>query len=180
MAGQCCASRSDRCLWFWRTLSQFFGGKHRCEHQRHQSRLSFHWSRSERTYESGILRSQPVLLLEHKGLYYWSKIKGTEAARYGMGDGAEPDKDYVVPLYAWGKRNRTNTLWRLNPLKTAFELLNLRHHHLWNGRTAALFAGAWKLNKASWNKPSRSSICAAFNHWMRKPFSGQFAPITDA
>ena len=34
----------------------------------------------------------PVLLLEHKGLY-WSKIKGTEAART-----IEPDKDYVVPL----------------------------------------------------------------------------------
>lgn len=34
----------------------------------------------------------PVLLLEHKGLY-WSKIKGTEKART-----IEPSKDYVVPL----------------------------------------------------------------------------------
>lgn len=34
----------------------------------------------------------PVLLLEHKGLY-WSKIKGTELART-----IEPSEDYVVPL----------------------------------------------------------------------------------
>lgn len=34
----------------------------------------------------------PVLLLEHKGLY-WSKIKGTEKART-----IEPSEDYVIPL----------------------------------------------------------------------------------
>jgi 2-oxoisovalerate dehydrogenase E1 component len=34
----------------------------------------------------------PVLLLEHKGLY-WSKIKGTEGAKT-----VEPSEDYVVPL----------------------------------------------------------------------------------
>ncbi len=34
----------------------------------------------------------PVLMLEHKGLY-WSKIKGTEGART-----VEPSEDYVVPL----------------------------------------------------------------------------------
>lgn len=34
----------------------------------------------------------PVLLLEHKGLY-WSKIKGTELART-----IEPSEDYIVPL----------------------------------------------------------------------------------
>lgn len=34
----------------------------------------------------------PVVMLEHKGLY-WSKIKGTEEAKT-----VEPDEDYVVPL----------------------------------------------------------------------------------
>jgi 2-oxoisovalerate dehydrogenase E1 component len=34
----------------------------------------------------------PVLMLEHKGLY-WSKIKGTEEART-----IEPDKDYIIPI----------------------------------------------------------------------------------
>lgn len=34
----------------------------------------------------------PVVMLEHKGLY-WSKIKGTEEART-----IEPDEDYVIPL----------------------------------------------------------------------------------
>ena len=34
----------------------------------------------------------PVLMLEHKGLY-WSKIKGTEEAKT-----IEPDQDYIIPL----------------------------------------------------------------------------------
>ncbi len=34
----------------------------------------------------------PVVILEHKGLY-WSKVKGTEAART-----VEPDVDYVIPF----------------------------------------------------------------------------------
>ena len=34
----------------------------------------------------------PVLMLEHKGLY-WSKIKGTEDART-----IEPDEDYIIPI----------------------------------------------------------------------------------
>jgi 2-oxoisovalerate dehydrogenase E1 component len=34
----------------------------------------------------------PVVMLEHKGLY-WSKIRGTEEAKT-----VEPDEDYVVPL----------------------------------------------------------------------------------
>lgn len=34
----------------------------------------------------------PVVIFEHKGLY-WSKIKGTEAAKT-----IEPDEDYIVPL----------------------------------------------------------------------------------
>jgi 2-oxoisovalerate dehydrogenase E1 component len=38
----------------------------------------------------------PVVILEHKGLY-WSKVKGTEAARC-----VEPDADYILPF---GKAN---------------------------------------------------------------------------
>ena len=34
----------------------------------------------------------PVVILEHKGLY-WSKVKGTEAAKC-----VEPDEDYIIPL----------------------------------------------------------------------------------
>jgi 2-oxoisovalerate dehydrogenase E1 component len=34
----------------------------------------------------------PVIMLEHKGLY-WSKVKGTEAAKT-----IEPDEDYILPL----------------------------------------------------------------------------------
>jgi len=38
------------------------------------------------------LDPNPVVMLEHKGLY-WSKVPGTEAAKT-----IEPDKDYVIPL----------------------------------------------------------------------------------
>ncbi len=45
----------------------------------------------------GLMKSayydpNPVVMLEHKGLY-WSKIKGTEAAKT-----IEPDSDYVIPF----------------------------------------------------------------------------------
>ncbi|MCH8546660.1 MAG: tungsten formylmethanofuran dehydrogenase, partial [Cryomorphaceae bacterium] len=45
----------------------------------------------------GLMKSayydpNPVVMLEHKGLY-WSKIKGTEEART-----IEPDEDYVIPF----------------------------------------------------------------------------------
>ncbi len=45
----------------------------------------------------GLMKSayhdlNPVIMLEHKGLY-WSKIKGTEAAKT-----IEPDKDYIIPF----------------------------------------------------------------------------------
>jgi 2-oxoisovalerate dehydrogenase E1 component len=45
----------------------------------------------------GLLKSayydpNPVVIFEHKGLY-WSKIKGTEEART-----IEPDEDYVIPF----------------------------------------------------------------------------------
>ena len=38
------------------------------------------------------LDPNPVVMLEHKGLY-WSKVPGTEAAKT-----IEPDKDYIIPL----------------------------------------------------------------------------------
>lgn len=45
----------------------------------------------------GLMKSayydpNPVVMLEHKGLY-WSKVRGTERART-----VEPDEDYVIPL----------------------------------------------------------------------------------
>lgn len=44
----------------------------------------------------------PVVILEHKGLY-WSKVKGTEAART-----IEPSEDYVLPF---GKANIVQRIW---------------------------------------------------------------------
>lgn len=42
--------------------------------------------------KSAFLDPNPVVMLEHKGLY-WSKVPGTEDARR-----PEPDRDYVIPL----------------------------------------------------------------------------------
>ena len=42
--------------------------------------------------KSAYLDPNPILLLEHKGLY-WSKIPGTEGAKT-----IEPDEDYVIPF----------------------------------------------------------------------------------
>jgi 2-oxoisovalerate dehydrogenase E1 component len=44
----------------------------------------------------------PVVILEHKGLY-WSKVKGTEEARTN-----EPAEDYVLPF---GKANVVQEIW---------------------------------------------------------------------
>jgi 2-oxoisovalerate dehydrogenase E1 component len=46
--------------------------------------------------KAAFLDPNPVVMLEHKGLY-WSKVPGTEEAKT-----TEPDKDYIVPL---GKAN---------------------------------------------------------------------------
>lgn len=46
--------------------------------------------------KAAFLDPNPVVMLEHKGLY-WSKVPGTEDAKM-----TEPDKDYVIPL---GKGN---------------------------------------------------------------------------
>ncbi|RYY29869.1 MAG: tungsten formylmethanofuran dehydrogenase [Chitinophagaceae bacterium] len=42
--------------------------------------------------KAAFLDPNPVIMLEHKGLY-WSKVPGTEAARQ-----PEPSRDYIVPL----------------------------------------------------------------------------------
>lgn len=42
--------------------------------------------------KSAFLDPNPVIMLEHKGLY-WSKMPGTEAAR-----ATEPSRDYIIPL----------------------------------------------------------------------------------
>ena len=42
--------------------------------------------------KAAFLDPNPVVMLEHKGLY-WSKVPGTEEARQ-----AEPDRDYIIPL----------------------------------------------------------------------------------
>ncbi len=44
----------------------------------------------------------PVVILEHKGLY-WSKVKGTDAARVN-----EPSEDYILPF---GKANVVQEIW---------------------------------------------------------------------
>ncbi|CAN5460552.1 thiamine pyrophosphate-dependent enzyme [soil metagenome] len=46
--------------------------------------------------KAAFLDPNPVIMLEHKGLY-WSKVPGTEAAKT-----IEPDADYIIPL---GKGN---------------------------------------------------------------------------
>ncbi|HVY74758.1 MAG TPA: transketolase C-terminal domain-containing protein, partial [Puia sp.] len=42
--------------------------------------------------KAAFLDPNPVLMLEHKGLY-WSKVPGTEGAKT-----VEPSKDYIIPL----------------------------------------------------------------------------------
>ncbi|AWA28742.1 tungsten formylmethanofuran dehydrogenase [Flavobacterium magnum] len=44
----------------------------------------------------------PVVILEHKGLY-WSKVKGTDEARVN-----EPSEDYILPF---GKANTVQEIW---------------------------------------------------------------------
>ncbi len=51
----------------------------------------------------------PVVFLEHKGLY-WSKVKGTEAART-----IEPAADYVLPF---GKANTVQEIWKQDTAET--------------------------------------------------------------
>jgi 2-oxoisovalerate dehydrogenase E1 component len=47
--------------------------------------------------KAAFLDPNPVVMLEHKGLY-WSKVPGTEEAK-----NTEPDRDYIIPL---GKANK--------------------------------------------------------------------------
>lgn len=91
--------------------------------------------------KAAILDPNPVIMLEHKGLY-WSKVPGTEAAKT-----LEPDRDYVLPFGRANivmeadpeKRDKGETLavvtygmgvhWALNALKRfpgQGELIDLR------------------------------------------------------
>jgi 2-oxoisovalerate dehydrogenase E1 component len=47
--------------------------------------------------KAAFMDPNPVVMLEHKGLY-WSKVPGTEEAK-----NTEPDSDYIIPL---GKANK--------------------------------------------------------------------------
>ncbi len=51
----------------------------------------------------------PVVLLEHKGLY-WSKVKGTDTARVN-----EPSEDYILPF---GKANVVQEIWEQESKET--------------------------------------------------------------
>ncbi len=51
----------------------------------------------------------PVVILEHKGLY-WSKVKGTDEARTN-----EPSEDYVLPF---GKANIVQEIWEQETAET--------------------------------------------------------------
>ena len=42
--------------------------------------------------KAAFLDPNPVVMLEHKGLY-WSKVPGTEDAKT-----IEPSRDYIIPL----------------------------------------------------------------------------------
>lgn len=51
----------------------------------------------------------PVVILEHKGLY-WSKVKGTDEARV-----FEPDEEYILPF---GKANIVQEIWEQETAET--------------------------------------------------------------
>ena len=90
--------------------------------------------------KSAYYDPNPVVILEHKGLY-WSKMKGTEKAKT-----IEPDSDYVIPFgkgrIALESNNTDNTIciitygmgvhWALNAArnhKGKVEILDLRTIH---------------------------------------------------
>jgi 2-oxoisovalerate dehydrogenase E1 component len=56
--------------------------------------------------KAAFLDPNPVVMLEHKGLY-WSKVPGTDDAR-----SIEPAKDYILPL------GKANTIVEADPAKT--------------------------------------------------------------
>lgn len=59
--------------------------------------------------KAAYLDPNPVVFLEHKGLY-WSKVKGTDAART-----IEPAEDYILPL---GKANTVQEIWQQDEEET--------------------------------------------------------------
>ena len=111
----------------------------------------------------GLLKSayydpNPVVIFEHKGLY-WSKVRGTEAART-----IEPDEDYIIPfgvartaLAAPPSAEQTTLCvvtygmgvhWALNAARTfvgRIEIIDLRT--LYPLDEAAIFAAARRHNR---------------------------------
>jgi 2-oxoisovalerate dehydrogenase E1 component len=83
-------------LWWWWSLSQRKLESNFVKHQRNQSSLSFQCSRYKGLMKAAYYDPNPVVMLEHKGLY-WSKVAGTDEAKT-----IEPSRDYILPL---GKAN---------------------------------------------------------------------------
>jgi len=87
--------------------------------------------------KAAFLDPNPVVMLEHKGLY-WSKVPGTDDAR-----SVEPGKDYILPL---GKANII--------LQASVEKIN-------NGETACIITygmGVYWANSAAKNFPEQIEI----------------------
>lgn len=75
----------------------------------------------------------PVVMLEHKGLY-WSRIKGTEEART-----IEPDEDYIIPF---GKARIVQTADDAHVLKgTSLTIITYGMGVYWSRNAAKNFAG---------------------------------------
>ena len=70
--------------------------------------------------KAAFLDPNPVVMLEHKGLY-WSKVPGTEEARR-----PEPSRDYIIPL------GKALQVLKADPIKIASREL-LLYYNLRNG-----------------------------------------------
>ncbi|MFM8432985.1 MAG: thiamine pyrophosphate-dependent enzyme [Bacteroidota bacterium] len=83
----------------------------------------------------GLIKSayydpNPVVILEHKGLY-WSKIKGTEEART-----VEPDEDYIIPF------GKSRTVMAVEPGKsTTLSVITYGMGVYWSVNAAKRFPG---------------------------------------
>ena len=70
--------------------------------------------------KAAFLDPNPVVMLEHKGLY-WSKVPGTEDAKT-----IEPSSDYILPL------GKAKLFWK-RMKNMLIEWRDLLHNYLWNG-----------------------------------------------
>ena len=126
-----------------RPLPQF---EHRIcarQHPGHQGGVSVQRRRLERIAQVRLYDPNPVVVLEHKGLY-WSKIPGTEAAKV-----IEPDAAYRVPI---GKGRMVTEVPAGE--ESTCTIITYGRVFYWSQAAAAEFAGRWK----SW-------ICAPSAPW---------------